>query len=137
MSSFRWFFDCLTEWSISCFVWVIFFIWVLIIFWHLRSKIDERQISYFRKMSSVIIWKKKVNLSWDLYNGNIGIKTHERCMKSVCIWSYSGRYFPAFGLNTEKYLQWRWRSYEIPSPVYPFSEFFFPKPFMEVFWFFA
>ena len=74
MSSFGWFFDCLTEWSISCFVWVIFFIWVLIIFWHLRSKIDERQISYFRKMSSVIIWKKKVNLSWDLYNGNIGIK---------------------------------------------------------------
>ena len=74
MSSFGWFFDCLTEWSISCFVWVIFFIWVLIIFWHLRSKIDERQISYFSKMSSVIIWKKKVNLSWDLYNRNIGIK---------------------------------------------------------------
>ena len=74
MSSFGWFFDCLTEWSISCFVWVIFFIWVLIIFWHLRSKIDERQISYFSKMSSVIIRKKKVNLSWDLYNGNIGIK---------------------------------------------------------------
>ena len=23
--------------------------------------------------------------------------------KSVCIWSYSGPYFPAFGLNTERY----------------------------------
>ena len=25
------------------------------------------------------------------------------CMKSVCIQSYSGPYFPAFGLDTEKY----------------------------------
>ena len=25
------------------------------------------------------------------------------CVKSVCIRSYSGPYFPAFGLNTEKY----------------------------------
>ena len=24
-------------------------------------------------------------------------------MKSVCIWSYSGTHFPAFGLNTERY----------------------------------
>ena len=23
------------------------------------------------------------------------------CMKSVCIWSFSGPYFPAFGLNAE------------------------------------
>ena len=26
-----------------------------------------------------------------------------RCLKSVRIWSYSGPYFPAFGLNTERY----------------------------------
>ena len=25
------------------------------------------------------------------------------CVKSVNIWSYSGRYFPAFGLNTERH----------------------------------
>ena len=25
------------------------------------------------------------------------------CVKSVRIWSYSGPYFPAFGLNTERY----------------------------------
>ena len=26
-----------------------------------------------------------------------------RCVKSVCIWSYTGPHFPAFGLNTERY----------------------------------
>ena len=25
------------------------------------------------------------------------------CVKSVCIWSYSGPYFPTFRLNTERY----------------------------------
>ena len=25
------------------------------------------------------------------------------CVKSVCIWSYSGRHFPAFALNTKRY----------------------------------
>ena len=25
------------------------------------------------------------------------------CVKSVCIWSYSGQYFPTFRLNTERY----------------------------------
>ena len=25
------------------------------------------------------------------------------CVKAACIWSYSGPYFPAFGLNTEIY----------------------------------
>ena len=25
------------------------------------------------------------------------------CVKSVCIWSYSGPYFTTFGLNTERY----------------------------------
>ena len=25
------------------------------------------------------------------------------CVKSICIWSFSGPYFPLFGLNTERY----------------------------------
>ena len=29
------------------------------------------------------------------------------CVKSVRIWSYSGSYFPAFGLNTERYRVYR------------------------------
>ena len=31
-------------------------------------------------------------------------KQHKRtqCVKSVCVRSYSGPYFPAFGLNTER-----------------------------------
>ena len=28
----------------------------------------------------------------------------KRCVKSVRIWSYSGPDFPAFGLNTERYV---------------------------------
>ena len=28
---------------------------------------------------------------------------HIHCVKSVRIWSYSGPYFPAFGLTTERY----------------------------------
>ena len=26
----------------------------------------------------------------------------EKCVKSACIWSYSGPHFPAFGLNTDQ-----------------------------------
>ena len=28
---------------------------------------------------------------------------HNHCVKSVRIWSFSDPYFPAFGLNTERY----------------------------------
>ena len=31
------------------------------------------------------------------------ILNDKHCVKSVRIWSYSGLYFPAFGLNTERY----------------------------------
>ena len=31
------------------------------------------------------------------------ISSNNHYMKSVCIWSFSGPYFPAFGLNTERY----------------------------------
>ena len=30
-------------------------------------------------------------------------RKHKYCVKSVRVWSYSGPYFPAFGLNTERY----------------------------------
>ena len=29
---------------------------------------------------------------------------HDHCVKSIRIWSYSGPYHPAFGLNTERYV---------------------------------
>ena len=29
--------------------------------------------------------------------------THKHCLKSIRTWSFSGLYFPAFGLNTEIY----------------------------------
>ena len=31
------------------------------------------------------------------------LKRENHCKKSVRIWSYAGPYFPAFGLNTERY----------------------------------
>ena len=45
-------------------------------------------------------------IDWFLYEANTCISlvnTSYHCMKSVRIRSYSGPYFPAFGLNTEKY----------------------------------
>ena len=33
---------------------------------------------------------------------DLGIVTEFHCVKSVHIWSYSGLYFPAFGLNTNQ-----------------------------------
>ena len=47
--------------------------------------------------------------SWRLYqmiSQRIIIENNWRiinCMKSVRVWSFSGPYFPAFGMNTEKY----------------------------------
>ena len=36
--------------------------------------------------------------------GLLLINSHDtHCVKSVCIQNYSGRYFPAIGLNTERY----------------------------------
>ena len=35
-----------------------------------------------------------------LFESKFEIAFH--CMKSVCIRSFSGRYFPAFGLNTDQ-----------------------------------
>ena len=31
------------------------------------------------------------------------IHFHINCLKSVRLWNFSGPYFPAFGLNTERY----------------------------------
>ena len=33
----------------------------------------------------------------------INEKSHSQCMKSVRIWNFFGTYFPAFGLNAERY----------------------------------
>ena len=33
----------------------------------------------------------------------INKKSHSQCMKSVRIWNFIGTYFPAFGLNAERY----------------------------------
>ena len=35
--------------------------------------------------------------------GSIDADVYDHCIKSVCIQSYSGPYFPAFGLNMERY----------------------------------
>ena len=43
--------------------------------------------------------KNNVNLPYDLYK-DVKFYCHNHCVKSVRIWSYSGLYFPAFGLNT-------------------------------------
>ena len=42
---------------------------------------------------------------------------HKHCVKNVHIWSFSGLYFPAFGLNTARYsisirIQSKFRKYE-------------------------
>ena len=39
----------------------------------------------------------------DWLNKSFSPISTQHCMKSVRIWSYSGPYFPAFGLNTERY----------------------------------
>ena len=38
------------------------------------------------------------------FSDHILLKQDKYCVKSVRIRSYSGPYFPAFGLNTEKYV---------------------------------
>ena len=38
-----------------------------------------------------------------LYPGIIFLLRNSHCVKSVCIRSFSGPYFPTFGLNTERY----------------------------------
>ena len=47
-----------------------------------------------------IVWQCPVRFSQTLL-ALFRIVLH--CVKSVCILSYSGSYFPAFGLNTERY----------------------------------
>ena len=59
-------------------------------------------------VSGILVWKL-VYLSfqflnylcdaWSYGDGNVHFFYH--CVKSVCIWSYSGPHFPAFGQNRE------------------------------------
>ena len=48
------------------------------------------------------VYLKKV----DILQPEYPLSTNElHCVKSVRIWSFSGLYFPAFGLNTERSLR--------------------------------
>ena len=47
----------------------------------------------------VALLQKWGHVTWDLY----AFIMFYHCMKSVRIWSYSGPYFSAFGLNTERH----------------------------------
>ena len=46
---------------------------------------------------------KKACSQFRLYSGEHGEQSNYHCVKSVGIWSCSSPYFPAFGLNTERY----------------------------------
>ena len=55
-------------------------------------------------------------------------------MKSVRIWSYSGPYFPAFGLNTERYqvsLRIHSNCRKIRTRITPNTDTFYAVTFME------
>ena len=48
------------------------------------------------------------------FSSNVYFSRGTHCVKSLRIWIYSGPYFPAFGLNTERYgepfiIQYKWR----------------------------
>ena len=64
----------------------------------------KRSILRCRMHGSIKI-KGKIGTKWVYYiclGYNIKYET-ENCVKSVRIWSFSGPYFPAFGLNMERY----------------------------------
>ena len=44
-----------------------------------------------------------VTFTEEVLNGKLNLLCNWHYMKSVGIWSFSGQYFPAFGLNTERY----------------------------------
>ena len=46
-----------------------------------------------------------LNTTFNQHNSQPAVLIH--CVKSVRIWSLSGRYFPEFGLNTERYSLFR------------------------------
>ena len=51
-------------------------------------------------------WKgpeEVLKLSWRRLEKVLKEPWRRHCVKSVCIWSCSGPYFPAFGLNTQRY----------------------------------
>ena len=66
-------------------------------------------------LTDTICWFAKINLCQFFetpvrrikIHANIcscnAVVIHKQCVKSVCIRSFSGSYFPTFGLNTERY----------------------------------
>ena len=53
--------------------------------------------SRFRRADLILL-----RFSLQILNDRI-LKTNNCCVKGIRVWSFSGPYFPAFGLNTEKY----------------------------------
>ena len=51
------------------------------------------------KVLAVSVNHEAINIKTFSNSGNENVKYH--CVKSVRIWSFSGPYLPAFGLNTE------------------------------------
>ena len=60
---------------------------------------DEAYSTY----SNFIYFNKKDNMSMNDYILEFEYLYRKHWVKSVCIPSYSGPYFPTFGLNTERY----------------------------------
>ena len=68
-----------------------------------RDKANEVQWSYlfvqknFFETFEKTFFKLVLRIILFIYQHDV------HCVKSVCIWSICGRYFPAFGLNTDRY----------------------------------
>ena len=75
--------------------------------------VDIRQDSKYASDELIVHTFSGVNFSriflWALFcerwkfTEQQGKRRNHLCLKSTCIQSYSGPYFPAFGLNTERY----------------------------------
>ena len=63
-------------------------------------------LSLFRAYFNRILAKTIEHRNYSKFNVDVLLHEldQEHCVKSVPIWSFSGPHFPAFGLNTERYL---------------------------------
>ena len=66
------------------------------------GKTLQKQISYFLIRSISPFWTVEPPVTQELEELSIS-KSTVHCVKSVCIRSFSGQYFPAFRLNTERH----------------------------------
>ena len=68
---------------------------ITIVDFNTLNHLEERTNTYYKRDES------KWNRNFFTYISD------NHCVKSVHIWSFSGPYFPAFGLNTDRYLKHR------------------------------